>query len=99
VFSVPLGRLYRAFTDTRTRAKWLPGVALTIRTRTREKYLRITWPDQTSVQLGFSRKGVAKSQVQIQHGKLPDGAAAARMKRYWAERLAVLGAVFPPAAG
>lgn len=97
VFSVPLGRLYRAFTDTRTRAKWLPGVAVTIRTRTREKYLRITWPDQTSVQLGFSGKGVAKSQVQLQHEKLPDQAAATRMKRYWAERLTALGELFPSA--
>jgi hypothetical protein len=99
VFGVPLGGLYRAFTDARTRAKWLPGVALTIRTRTREKYMRITWPDQTSVQVGFSGKGVAKSQVQIQHEKLPDRAAATRMKKYWAERLTALGAVFPPAAG
>ncbi len=97
VFSVPLGRLYRAFTDARTRAKWLPGVALTIRTRTREKYLRISWPDQTSVQLGFSGKGVAKSQVQIQHEKLPDRAAATRLKRYWAERLTALGELFPSA--
>jgi hypothetical protein len=99
VFGVPLGRLYRAFTDARTRAKWLPGVALTIRTRTREKYMRITWPDQTSVQLGFSGKGAAKSQVQIQHAKLPDRAAATRMKQYWAERLTALGAVLPPVAG
>jgi hypothetical protein len=37
--------------------------------------------------------------VQIQHEKLPDRAAATRMKQYWAERLAALGEVFPPAAG
>ncbi len=99
VFGVPLGRLYRAFSHARTRAKWLPGVALKIRTRTPEKYMRLAWPDQTSVLLGFSGKGAAKSQVQIQHEKLPDRAAATRMKQYWAERLTALGAVFPPAAG
>ena len=99
VFRVPIGRLYRAFTDTRTRAKWLPGVTLTIRTQTREKYLRLAWPDQTSVQLGFSGKGVGKSQVQIQHEKLPDRTTATRMKQYWAERLTALEALFPPAAG
>lgn len=99
VFRVPLARLYRAFTDARTRAKWLPGVALTIRTRTREKYMRITWPDQTSVQLGFSGRGIAKSQVQIQHAKLPDRAAATQMKQYWAERLTALEEVLPWAAG
>src|SRR5712692_7116073 len=99
VFGVPLGRLYRAFADARTRAKWLPGVALTIRTRAREKYMRITWPDRTSVLLGFIGKGVAKSQVQIAHVKLSDRAAATRMKQYWAERLTVLGEVFAPTTG
>lgn len=99
VFGVSLGRLYGAFNDASTRARWLPGVALSIRTRTREKYMRITWPDQTSVQLGFSGKGVAKSQVQIQHEKLPDRAAATRMKQYWAERLTVLAEVFAPTTG
>ncbi len=93
VFAVPLPRLYRAFSDTRTRARWLPNVDLTVRTATRNKSMRITWPDSTSVQLGFSRKGVSKAQVQIQHGKLPDRAAATRTKQYWAERLAALGNV------
>ena len=93
VFAVPLARLYRAFSDTRTRARWLPNVDLTVRTATRNKSMRITWPDSTSVQLGFSRKGVSKAQVQIQHGKLPDRAASTRTKQYWAERLDALGNV------
>ena len=93
VFAVPLPRLYRAFSDTRTRARWLPNVDLTVRTATRNKSMRITWPDSTSVQLGFSRKGVSKAQVQIQHGKLPDRAASTRTKQYWAERLDALGNV------
>ena len=93
VFAVPLARLYRAFSDTRTRARWLPNVDLTVRTATRNKSMRITWPDNTSVQLGFTRKGVSKAQVQIQHGKLPDRAASTRTKQYWAERLDALGNV------
>jgi hypothetical protein len=76
-------KLVRAFNDARTCAKWLPGVALTIRTRTRERYMRITRPDQTSVQLGFSGKGVEKSQVQIQHQKLRDRAVATWKKQHW----------------
>src|SRR6266542_2136962 len=47
-FAVPLARLYAAFHDARLRARWLPGVALTVRTATREKSIRITWPDQTA---------------------------------------------------
>ena len=96
VFVVPLGRLYRAFRDARTRTRWLPGVRLTIRTATPNKSMRITWPDATSVELYFTAKGVAKSQVQIQHRRLADRATATEMKAYWAERLVALGAVLVP---
>jgi hypothetical protein len=92
-FAVPLSRLYRAWAHTETRAAWLPGVALTVRTATRNKSMRITWPDQTSVQLGFMGKGARKSQVAVQHGKLADAAAAAKMKAFWDERLQALGEV------
>src|SRR6476660_7494894 len=74
-FPVPLSRLYRAFNDARTRARWLPGVDLTVRTATRDKSMRITWSDRTSVEVGVARR-VTKSQVQLAHGKLPDPAAA-----------------------
>jgi hypothetical protein len=95
-FSVPLVRLYRAFHDTRTRARWLPGVDLTVRTATRGKSMRITWPDRTSVAVGFSGRGQGKSQVAVQHEKLADRAAQVRMRQYWAERLDALGQVLAP---
>jgi hypothetical protein len=90
-FTVPLARLYRAFSDARTRAAWLPGVELTVRTATRDRSMRIAWPDRTSVAVGFASRGPGKSQVQVQHGKLPDRASATRVKEFWAERLGVLG--------
>jgi hypothetical protein len=90
-FPVPLARLYRAFRDARMRARWLPGVKLTVRSATPEKYMRIIWPDETSIAVGFLSKGAGKSQVAIQHEKLPDQAAATRSKEYWAERLDLLG--------
>ena len=98
-FPVPLARLYRAWSDPHARAQWLPGVVLTVRSATREKYLRITWPDRTSVAVGFIRKGSGKSQVQVQHGKLADRSAATTMKAYWGERLGVLGEVLRPLTG
>ena len=93
-FAVPLARLFRSFRDPRQRARWLPDVALTVRSATPEKYMRITWPDRTSVAVGFLAKGSAKSQVAIQHEKLPDQAAAVRLKAYWSERLDALGDLF-----
>ena len=89
-FPVPLERLYDAFHNVRTRAQWLPGVKFTVRTATSGKSMRITWTDKTSLEIGFLRKGANKSQVALQHGKLPDQEAATRMKQYWTERLAVL---------
>src|SRR5215216_7584369 len=89
-YAVPLVRLYRAWHDARTRARWLPGVDLTVRTATRGKSMRITWPDRTSVAVGFSGRGSGKSQVAIAHEKLADRAMAARMKQYRHQRLNAL---------
>jgi uncharacterized protein YndB with AHSA1/START domain len=96
VMPIPIGRLYRSFTDARSRARWLPGVKLTVRSATRFKYVRLTWPDRTLVQIGFIRKGPKKSQVAIQHGSLPDRQSANRMKEFWAERLAALERALTP---
>jgi len=92
-YPVPLARLYRGFSDKGNRAKWLPGVDLTVRTATKDKSMRITWPDGTSVVVGFLSKGSGKSSVQVQHGKLPDKAAADKAKAFWGERLDALAEV------
>jgi uncharacterized protein YndB with AHSA1/START domain len=89
-FSVPVTRLYEAFSDARMRQRWLPDVDLTIRTATREKSMRMTWPDRTSLVVGFTSRGSMKSQVALSHEKLPDQASVTRMKEYWSERLAEL---------
>ena len=93
VFAVPVGRLYRAFHDARTRRRWLGGVALEVRTAVKDKSIRVTWPDGSPVELYFLAKSTAKSQVAVQHRRLADKAAAERMKEYWAERLSALQAM------
>jgi uncharacterized protein YndB with AHSA1/START domain len=95
-FAVPIARLYSAFHDARIRARWLPGVDLTVRTATREKSMRITWPDRTSVAVGFTSRGAGKSQVALTHEKLPDRAAQTRVKQYWTERLDALEELLGP---
>jgi uncharacterized protein YndB with AHSA1/START domain len=94
-FPVPLARLYRAWSDARTRKRWLP-VELTVRKATANKGMRITWPDQSSVVLDFTSKGAGKSLVAVQHGKLADQAVATRMKAFWTERLSDLGVLLTP---
>ncbi len=85
--AVPIGKAYKAWTDEKTRKKWLPA-NLTIRKATTNKYLHITWEDdQTSVSVGFIPKSADKSQVASQHSKLPNAKAAAKMKKFWGEAL------------
>ncbi|HEX2219982.1 MAG TPA: hypothetical protein VHG35_14350 [Gemmatimonadales bacterium] len=96
VFAAPVGKIYRAFRDARSRRRWLGDVKLTVRTAVPDKSMRVTWPDGTSVELYFVAKGAAKSQVAVQHGKLPDRASVDRMKAYWTERLAALAEVVSP---
>jgi hypothetical protein len=96
VIAVPVSRLYRAWRDARTRGRWLPDVKPVIRTATAPKSMRLTWPDGTSVLVGFAAKGAAKSQVAIQHVRLPDRETATRMKEYWAARLGTLTEVLAP---
>jgi hypothetical protein len=82
-----VGKAFKAWTDEKTRRKWLPA-NLTIRKTTTNKTLRSTWEDgKTSLSVSFYAKGVAKSQVVAQHGKLPDAKAAAKMKKFWATAL------------
>jgi hypothetical protein len=91
--AVPVRRLYRAFSNPATRARWLPGVDLTIRRAIPAKSARVTWNDGTSLEAYFVAKGQTKSQLVVQHGQLPTREAAAQMKRYWGERLDVLVAL------
>jgi uncharacterized protein YndB with AHSA1/START domain len=87
VLAAPLGRLFGAWQDAQTRARWLKE-PITIRKATRSKSLRITWTDgKTSLEVLFYPKGPGKSQVVVQHSKLADARAAERMKQYWGGKL------------
>lgn len=90
-FSVPVEKLFDAFANARTRKRWLGDIALKVRTAKAPKSMRITWDDGTSVELWFLAKGAAKSSVGVQHVKLATKEEAERRKRFWSERLEVLG--------
>jgi uncharacterized protein YndB with AHSA1/START domain len=92
-FAAPVSRVYKAFHDARVRAQWLPDVKLTVRKATRDKSMRITWPDGSSVEALFYGKGAGKSQLAISHRKLKAQAASAELKAFWTERLAALADV------
>jgi uncharacterized protein YndB with AHSA1/START domain len=93
-FPVPVADLYRACADPRWRTRWLDGVALTPRTSVRNQSVRLVGGDATRIQLWFTAKGDARSQVAVQHEGLPDRESRERMKAFWTERLAALGELF-----
>ena len=84
---VPVSRLFEAWSDAALRGRWLPDADLTIRKATPDKSLRITWGDGSNVDVGLFAKGEAKSQVALEHSKLPDAEAVARVKEYWKQAL------------
>ena len=89
--AVPVERLFEAFDDDALREQWLPGGALRLRTATAPKSARYDWEDgSTRVNVGFTDKGDAKSNVWLSHERLPDADTADEMKAWWRERLSTL---------
>jgi uncharacterized protein YndB with AHSA1/START domain len=82
---------FKAWLDARSRARWLPKVAIKVHKSTPHKSMRVTWIDGAkSISVYFARKGASKTQVAVQHGKLATAAAARKMKTFWRQRLGAL---------
>jgi len=96
-FAVPVARLFRAFNDARIRRKWLPGVKLSVRKAVPNRSVRMTWDDDTSVEVWLTPKGPVKASAAVAHRKLADKTDAGRRKAFWGERLEALAEVLAPA--
>ncbi len=93
---VAVNRLYAAWTDPGLRRKWMGASKFKITKSTPAKSMRIRLSDGSRLEVLFSAKGAAKSQVSVDQAGLPSAAAAARVKSYWKERLTRLEAVLQP---
>jgi hypothetical protein len=80
--AAPMAKAFAAWTDDRLRKKWLPDGKLEITTATPGKYVRGRWGD-SRLSVGFIGKGLAKTQVAVDHGKLANPKECAKMKTYW----------------
>ena len=86
--NVPLANLYKVVANEKSRSSWLSEDGLVVRKATANKSLRVTWKDgKSSLEINFYPKGDGKSQVVVQHSKLPDAKAAAHMKIFWGKAL------------
>lgn len=89
--NAPLAALFEAWADEQERTGWLGRHPLTIRKATPRKSMRITWEDgSTSVEVNFYARGKSKSQVALEHRKLPGAADVSRMKAFWSKALDAL---------
>ena len=92
--AVPVSRLFAAFVDADLRERWLPGAAMRQGTTQPDRSVRFDWNDGSSgVVASFSALGAAKSQVAVQHARLPDAKTAAQMKAFWRDRVTALKTV------
>ena len=86
--NAPIARLYHAFANDKARNAWLAEEGLAVRKATPNKSMRVTWNDvKTSLEISFLLKSDNKSQVVVQHSRLPNAKASATMKAYWGKAL------------
>lgn len=86
--SAPVSKLFKAWANESIRKQWMKDASFTIRKKTTDKNMRLTWIDNaTRVEVMFYPKGDTKTQVVVQHSKLPNAKIAEHMKAYWTECL------------
>ena len=86
--NAPATQVFKAWKEPRERARWLGATGLVVRKATPSKSLRITWPEgETKVDVELYPKGDAKTQVSLQHSKLPNTAVVKKQKAFWAAAL------------
>ena len=88
--AAPVEKIFQAFTDATVRERWLPGVAVEVRTAQPGKVVRLDWPDGTRLHAQFDAKGAERTTVAVEHQRLPDAALVPTMRTYWQERLEAL---------
>jgi hypothetical protein len=92
--AAPIADAFAAWKDKRKRTKWLKENGFTIRKATESRSLRITWSDETKVDVMFYAKGKDKCQVSVEHSRLKNEKDVAKWKAYWGDRLDALAGLF-----
>jgi hypothetical protein len=89
--AAPAQRVYEAFADPTVRERWLPDAPVRERTTRPGVSARFDWGDGGErMSVTFVPSGPAKTQVGVEHARLPSEAAAAEAKARWRDRLAAL---------
>jgi uncharacterized protein YndB with AHSA1/START domain len=91
--AVPAAQVFQAWADARARSRWLPPAGLAPLSARPGQRLSFKWAgDDSHVEVRFTPKGAAKTQVTVEHSRLPSAAAARRQKAFWSAALDALQA-------
>jgi hypothetical protein len=83
-----VGKIYSAWQDAKGRRSWLKDDSLEISSGRPNKTLRGAWDGNKSrVEIRFTPKGPAKTQVVVDHMKMDTSKQAIAMKTFWSENL------------
>ncbi|HXS52300.1 MAG TPA: hypothetical protein VN782_07205 [Usitatibacter sp.] len=84
----PVARLFDAWHDAQSRARWLLDAPVEVRRTVDGKSMRMTWSaGGSSVAVSFQSRGPGRSQVAVEHARLKNAAAARTQKAFWAAAL------------
>jgi hypothetical protein len=86
-FHRQIKKVFEAWIKPEKRKLWLESPDFDIRISTENKSIRISWPDETNVAVYFTAKGAEKTQVSIQHNKLPKQSDVNKRKAYWQKQI------------
>jgi len=86
-FGVPAARMYKAWTNEKSRRRWLPSAKMEITTARPEKSLRAKWAGDTRLSVYFNGRPGGKTQVAVDHMKLASSKESLKMKSYWSSAL------------
>lgn len=90
----PIAKVFAAWQSPARRGRWLTEGALDVSSSTKHKYLRGAWDDGASrIEVYFTAKTPGRTQVAIQHNKLPDQRSVERMRAFWGRQLDNLAAM------
>lgn len=87
-FPEPVEIVFEMWMDEKKRAQWLSNPYCEIRKSTKNRSIRITWHDQTNVEVYFQFQPEKRStRVSIQHNKLEEREDVDKLKTYWHNQL------------
>ncbi len=93
-FDAPIARVFAAWRSPATRGRWLTEGRLDVSSATKHKCLRGAWDGgKTRIEVNFTAKAPGRTQVSVQHSKLPDQRSVERMRALWGRQLDSLATV------